>query len=173
MSILMIVGGGEAESAAAERLLAQGDEVRVVVAEAGEKPGWVALGVHVAVGDATDHDLIERAGQGARSLVIFDDRASDAPTLDAALTGALGAGIDRLILCAPDVTEETRRTMARVDPSYVILTYGRRFSLRGRTPVALIAEAVDAADDLGGSPRLEVDLREPDALTRLDPAHGA
>src|SRR5687768_10119345 len=131
----MVVGGGEAEPAVARRLLDQGDEVRVVVADAAERSAWVALGVHVAVGDPTDDDLIERAGQSARTLVLFGDHANDPATLAAGLKGAAAAGIDRLILCAPDVSEETRRMVDAGPASYVALTYGRRLSLKGRASV--------------------------------------
>lgn len=169
MSILMLVEGDEVEKAVVERLLDQGDEVRVVVERAEARPGWAELGVHVAVGDPTDDDLIERAGQDARSVVLFGNHAADIGTVGAALKAAAAADIERVILCVPAAGEEVRRLLADSGRSYVILSYGRRRALRTRAPIALVAEAVDAADDLAGQPRLEVDLRQEDALRRLAP----
>lgn len=167
----MIVGGGEVERAVAERLLAQGDEVRVVVADPSEKAEWIALGVHVAVGDPSDDDLIDRAGQNARTLILFDRSASDAATVDGALKGAAAAGIERVIVCAAVVPDEARRKIADAGVGYALLAYGRRLSVRGRVPPARVAEAVDAADDLSGEPRLELDLREPGDLRQLGLGH--
>lgn len=163
----MIVGRGEVEPAVAQRLIGQGDEVRVMVVDAAERASWVALGAHVAVGDPTDDDLIERAGQSARSLVLFDRHASDRPTVAAALKAASAAEIERLILCAPEVSVEAQAVLEASGSSYVILSYGRRWSLKGRAPVELIAEAVDAADDLSGHPRLATDLRRGEGLGLL------
>lgn len=168
----MIVGRGEAEPVVARRLLDQGDEVRVVVADPAEKPAWVALGAHVAVGDPTDDDLIERAGQSARTLVLFDGHANDPATVRAATKAAAAAGIERLILCAPDVSQEISVLVEDSRTSYVILSYGRRLSLKGKAPLERIAEAIDAADDISGDPRLAVDLRDEDALGLLG-GHGA
>lgn len=163
----MVVGNGEVEPAVAKRLLAQGDEVRVVVNDPAERSSWVALGTHVAVGDSRDDDLIERAGQDARTLVLFDALANDPETVGAAVKGASAAGIDRLILCAPDVSQEVRGLIEGAQTGSVILVYGRRLSLRGRASVDVVAEAVDAADDMPGRPRLLVDLRRPEALGLL------
>ena len=163
----MVVGRGEVEPAVARRLLDQGDEVRVVVAEADEKPAWVALGTHVAVGDPTDDDLIERAGQSARTLVLFDAHANDRAVVAAATKAAAAAAIDRLVLCAPDLSAEILELVAGAQASYVALSYGRRLSLKGRVSVEVIAEAVDAADDMSGEPRLTLDLRQSDALGLL------
>ena len=163
----MVVGKGEVEPAVARRLLQQGDEVRVVVVDAAEKPAWVAMGTHVAIGDPTDDDLIERAGQSARTLVLFDAHASDPATVTAATKAAAAADIERLILCAPDLSAEVLALVEGSQASYVALTYGRRLSFRGRAPVDVTAEAVDAADDMSGHPRLSVDLRQSEALGLL------
>lgn len=163
----MIVGRGEVEPAVARRLLDQGDEVRVVVVDAVEKPAWVALGIHVAIGDPTDDDLIERAGQGARTLALFDEHANDPETVGAASKAATAAGIERLILCAPDVPPGILQLIEGAEAGYVALSYGRRLSLKGRAPVEVIVEAVDAADDMSGDPRLAVDLRQGGALALL------
>lgn len=173
MSILMLVEDHEVEKVVARRLLAQGDEVRVLLARTELGPGWVELGAHVAVGDPTDDDLIERAGQQARTLVLFGIHAGDGPTVTAALKAAVAADIERLILCVAAADDEVRRLMDASDRSYVILSYGRRLGLRARAPAALVADAVDAADDLAGQPRLEVDLRDENALDRLGPSGDA
>lgn len=164
----MVVGKGDVEPAVARRLLTQGDEVRVVVVDAAEKAAWAALGTHVAVGDPTDDDLIERAGQSSRSLVLFDGHADDPATVTAALKAASAAGIERLILCAPDLSQEVLGLVDAARGSYVALIYGRRLSLKGRASVDVIAEAVDVADDMSGEPRLTIDLRQDTALGLLD-----
>ncbi len=161
MSILMLVEDHEVEKVVARRLLDQGDEVRVLLARPELRPAWIELGAHVAVGDPTDDDLIERAGQDARTLVLFGIHAGDVSTVTASLKAALAAGIERVILCVAGADDEIRRLVGASASSYVILSYGKRLGPRG--------EAVDAADDLAGEPRLEVDLRDDDALQRLAP----
>lgn len=170
MSILLLVEGDETEKVVAQRLLAQGDEVRVLLTRTELRGDWIELGAHVAVGDPSDDDLIERAGQDARTIVLFGSHAADLATVTAALKAAAAARIERVILCVPEAGEEVRRLVTGSATSYVILSYGRRLALRARAPAAVVAEAVDAADDLAGDPRLEVDLRDPDALDRLGPA---
>ena len=163
----MLVGKGDVESAVARRLLEQGDEVRVLVVDATEKPAWVALGTHVAIGDPTDDDLIERAGQNCRTIVLFDAHAKDPVTVAAASKAASATGLERMILCAADLSPEVVALVEGTQASYVALSYGRRLSFKGKASIEVIANAVDAADDMNGEPRLTVDLRREGALGLL------
>lgn len=165
----MLVEDDEVERVVATRLLAQGDEVRVLMPDPGPRADWAGLGVHVAVGDPSDDDLIERAGQNARTIVLFGGHAGHLPTVEAALRAAAAAEIERVILCAPEVRAEVRAAVAACGLGYVILSYGRRLARRARAPAEVVAAGVDAADDLAGEPRLEVDLRDPAARARLSP----
>lgn len=142
MSVLLAGLEVEVGRALTRRLLEEDDQVRVILG-AGEDAAAYE-GAHVAIGDVADDDLVERAAQGARTIVLGDiDRA-------AALTGAARAGVDRAVLVGRgDVPEGM---------SWVMLVVPRsRLRRKGLDPET-IAEAIDAADDLAGEPRLTADL---------------
>ncbi|MDQ3953665.1 MAG: SDR family oxidoreductase [Actinomycetota bacterium] len=146
MSVLL--AGLDAADAAAlvRRLLEQGDQVRAIVAPGADPAPYE--GAHVAAGDPGDDDLVERAAQGARTIVLGDFGAA---VRTAALEGAARAGVERAVLLgeAPDVP---------LGMSWVALVTPRsRWRRRGPGPEDL-AEAIDAADDLAGEPRLVADL---------------
>lgn len=141
------------EAAIAERLLAQGDEVRAVVPL--DVNSALDPRVHVARGDLSDPDLLYRAAQGARTVVVSD---RDPATALAVIEGAEEAGVSRVVVLS------TGGRIALPMPAHtewvVLVTPVTR--LRGRMlldPVAL-ATAVDAADDLAGEVRLTLDLGE-------------
>ena len=156
------------------RLLAAGDEVRVVARPSEEVERWGEWGAHTALGDPGDPDLIERAAQNARSVVTFDDGSGGHEILEAAIEGGSSAGVERIIICsqgAPGAHE--RKRVSRSSLEHVVLVTGslrrRRFPLRARalTP-GQVAVAVDAADDLAGHPRVVLDLREYEAWRALN-----
>jgi hypothetical protein len=153
-------------SALTRRLLAAGDQVRVIAA-AGEDPRSYE-GAHVARGEVGDDDLVERAAQGARTIVLGD--VGDAARA-AALAGAAAAGVDRAVLiCSPPAPGADVAVPARL--SWVALVLPAPGLLRRRTlPAEALAKAVDAADDMAGEPRLVADLATDEgwALLRLDP----
>ena len=162
MSILLFPQGrATLGRAVATRLLAQGDEVRVLVGPS-EADAWRGLGVHVAVGDPADADLVERAAQNCRSVVLLGRSATDAGVLVAVAEGAANAGVDRLIACRGDEKAAVPALGERWSHGYVIVeqTSGRWPRVK-TAPDELVAEAVDAADDLAGEPRIEVDLTDP------------
>lgn len=148
MSVLLAGLSPDVGRALTRLLLDEGDQVRVIL-PAGEDAAPYE-GAHVATGEASDEDLVERAAQGARTIVLghFDD-----DTRSAALTAAARAGVDRAVLLgnwAGDVPA-TISWVALVTPRSL---FGLR---RGPGPEDL-AEAVNAADDLAGEPRTVVDL---------------
>lgn len=152
MSVLLTGLDAELAAAVTRRLTAQGDQVRVVAAA-----GVAYTGAHVAAGEPGDDDLVERAAQGARTIVAgIEGRAG-------ALAGAARAGVDRAVLIGGDA-DEVPSPM-----SWVLLVTKKRLR-RGPSPDR-IAEAVDAADDMAGEPRLVADLTTDDGwrALRLDP----
>jgi hypothetical protein len=156
VSILILVGEPGLDEAIVARLLAHGDEVRVL--SDGERSTWIELGAFVAQGGADDPDLIERAAQNARTLVATGEKVS-AALLDSALPAAAAAGIDRFVACARRIEADVVAVVERSGLGYVLLSTGQGFLRRTADP-DLVAEAVSAADDLAGTPRLRIDLRQ-------------
>ena len=164
MSILCIGLDGPLGEAVLARLVAQQDQVRVIENDATRAARWRALGAHVARG-ALDPDLIERAAQNARTLVLFEDGPGLPPTaIDALLEGGRAAGVGRVVVVGADPRSIARRLSPEGLDYVAIATGGRVRRLvarRARPTHALVAAAVDAADDLAGHPELEVDLTRP------------
>lgn len=152
MSVLLAGLDPQLVAAAVRRLTAEGDQVRVVAGVGEAHPG-----AHVAVGSPGDDDLVERAAQGARTIVAgIEGRAG-------ALEGAARAGVDRAVLVGGDA-EDVPASM-----SWVLLVTKRR--LRRGPSHDDVAEAIDAADDLAGEPRLVADLTTAEGwkTLRLEP----
>lgn len=159
MSVLLVGLDPALARALISRLLSQGDQVRAVVA-----PGEDAApyeGAHVAAGDPRDDDLVERAAQGARTIVL-----GAAVPREAALAGAARAGVERAVLVGRG-EEELPAAMSWV----TLVTPRSRLGRRRGPGAAALAEAVDAADDLAGDPRLVADLGTPEGwrALRLEP----
>jgi hypothetical protein len=79
------------------------------------------------------------------------------------------AGVERLVVCTSQPPEDllVRVRASRMD--YVVLKLGTQ-RRRGRSRrLRSTAEAIDAADDLGGHPRLEIDLNDAVSRRSLDP----
>jgi hypothetical protein len=173
MSVLLVAPPAEIGDAVVTRLLAAGDEVRVVARSSEEVERWGEWGAHTALGDPEDPDLIERAAQDARSVVTFDDGFGGHQILEAAIEGGSSAGVERIIICSPAPGAHERERVSRSSLEHVVLVTGslrrRRLSFRARalTP-GQVAVAVDAADDLAGHPRVVLDLRENEAWRALD-----
>jgi TrkA-N domain len=163
MSILLVAARGPVGVALVERLVAEGDDVRVVEGDAAAAARWRELGAHVAAGRPYDADLVERAAQGVRTLVI----AGEIDDPGAAIAGAVAAGVGRIVwLTSGRGRNPSAFSGAGLD--YVVLTVpAPRWPRRSGLAPAAIAEAVDAADDLAGNPRLELDLGAADAWARL------
>jgi uncharacterized protein YbjT (DUF2867 family) len=165
MSILLLAPPPGTADAVIARLVSQGDEVRVIETDSERADRWKALGARVALGSAVDADLIERAAQDARTLVLFDvhDRTTD--LFEAAIAGASGTSVDRLILVGDGLAASCLQVVRGSGLDYVFLRAPRQRDLlrRRRSDPAAVAEAVDAADDLAGHPKLELDLSDPAA----------
>lgn len=144
MSVLLVAVEPFLARALIDRLVAEGDQVRAVVSP-GQDAGLFA-GAHLATGSPEDDDLVERAAQGARTIVL-------GRPIPPALEGAARAGVDRAILLTGDVSS------APAGMSCVALVISRtRLGLRRALAPVVVAEAVNAADDLAGEPRLVADL---------------
>ena len=153
MSVLLVGVEPALARALIPRLLEEGDQVRAVVAA--DEDAAAFAGAHVATGDAGDDDLVERAAQGARTIVLGGGAAVRA----AALEGAARAGVDRAVLIDGDA-ESVPGSM-----SWVLLVTRRR--IRRGPPIEAVAEAVDAADDMAGEPRLTADLTRSEGWAAL------
>jgi hypothetical protein len=151
-----------------DRLRAQGDEVRVIEDDPIAAAVWKERGGYTALAREWDADLIERAAYGARTIVVFERKDRDPEeVLMETLKATAPAGVDRLILIRARATVPAE--LEGSDVAYVLLATGKR-SLLKRTPAITpeqLARAVDAADDLTGSPRLVLDLTESAALRTL------
>lgn len=167
MSVLLVGLPDELAEAAIRRLVAQSDEVRVLTPDARRGDIYRPLGAHVALGDPADDDLVERAAQNVRTIVLGDDGIAP-ETFDGLIAGASHAGVGRWIYCSTAPAALVTDRLGKDAGEYVVLRTGRRGLLK-RSPVTptQIAEAIDAADDLAGEVRLELDLNEPDAWKAL------
>jgi len=151
-------------------LIAQDDEVRVIEADSGRVAHWRELGAYVARGDAADADLIERAAQNVRTIVVFDRAHEDLErAIESAIEGASLAGVERIIVCAASVPKSVLELLQKSGIDYVALSSGGRRRVFGGRTVGdtTITEAVDAADDLAGPVKLELDLTRPDTWISL------
>ncbi len=165
MSVLLVRPSKGIGSAVIGLLTSQGDAVRVIEADAASAARWKELGAYVAPGSEADADLVERAAQDVRTIVVFEDAQA---SIEAVLEGAGLAGVERLVVCTREPSEHllTRVRASQID--YVVLKVGSPGLLgRARRPSGT-AEAIDAADDLGGHPRLEVDLEDAASRRSLD-----
>lgn len=172
MSILLIGLDEERTPTLIQRLIAQGDEVRVLEDDEVKADRWRALGAHIASGPLWDADLIERAAQNVRTIVVGERHARDpAELMDAVVTGGAFAARDmRVVLVTEDAGAPEKAALRESALPHVVLGVPSRRGLTGKrrmvAPEAL-AEAIDAADDLAGEPRLELDLSNPRAWADL------
>lgn len=172
MSVVLIGADEEWGPAVVERLLNEDDIVGVIEEELGRRDLWKGLGAHVALGSAADPDLVERAVQHARSIVVFEgDPQRSTEVLEAVFQGArLAPGETARILfvtSGPATTAGGALDASAFD--YVVLRVPRKGLLRRSSSVAPadLAEAVSAADDMAGDPRLHVDLGSPEGWRAL------
>jgi len=170
---LLLIGLDEAlMPALIARLIAQGDEVRVLEDDDEAADGWRALGAHIASGPRWDEDLIERAAQNVRTIVLGERHEQDPAELIAAVVvgGGFAARDMRIVMVADKANPEILRIVGDSGLDYVSLVVPSRRGLRGKRRVLApdsLAEAVDAADDLAGSPKLELDLGDEPAWQEL------
>ena len=166
MSVLLVDPDEVWGPAIARLLLEEGDEVRVLTPHPSR---WGDRGVYVAPGDPLDPDLVERACTNVRTVVLtFLGRKAPMSLVDGVLAGAIHAGTDRIVACAPSADADLIRALSAGGMSYVLVVTGRRGFLPKVTADAhAVAQAVSAADDLAGAPRLVVDLTTEAGRTEL------
>jgi nucleoside-diphosphate-sugar epimerase len=164
VSVLLIGISGSSGEAIVERLVSQGDEVRVVEDDPATAQRWRSRGAYVARSSSDLPDLIERAAQNVRTVVVGEGAAND---IDAILSGAAAAQVERVIWFGSSASAGAARAVRDFPSQHVVLNTGRRRLLRGGVDDELIAVAIDAADDMGGAPRLVLDLTDPGAWAEL------
>jgi hypothetical protein len=170
VSVLLLGVEDALAKATAERLIAQDDEVRIALETPGQGDAWRARGVHVATGDPTDDDFLWRAFTNVRTVVIGDSDGVGAEVFEVLPGAAKKANVDRLVILAgePDALVDGA-TREGID--HVVLRSRKGRIVRRAVEVQDLAAAIDAADDLAGNPRLDLDLWSPagwEAL-RLEP----
>jgi CheY-like chemotaxis protein len=161
LSVLLIEPDDTNGPAVVRLLVSEGDDVGVIVGDGATGDRWKAIGAYVAAGAADDPDLIERASQHARSIVLFD---ATLDVLNAAIEGTRLAQRSpaRIIYCATGGVQGVDQALKASGLEYVLLAVPiARVGFRRRTKQAVdptvVAEAVSAADDISGEVRLEVD----------------
>lgn len=160
MSVLVVGARGDAGKAVVARLVDQGDDVRVIEPDETAAARWRALGAFVARGTPDDADLVERAAQSVRTVIVLG-----AADLGPVVTGAAAAGVGRLVVC---VRRRDEVDPAALSPEVVaLLIPATRVTRRPAISAERLAEAIDAADDLAGAPRMVVDLGASEGWRRL------
>ena len=156
MSVLIVALEPELARTLTRRLVGQGDEVRVI-AQDHEAEAQRNLGAHVARGAHLDADLVERAAQNVRSIVVGP---VEAEVMSEILAGARLAHVERIIVGTPRPLGRALDLLRDAPIQYVVLDYRKKraFSRRSWHSDELVALLIDAADDLAGEPRLELDL---------------
>jgi hypothetical protein len=175
MSVLLINPADELGSALVQRLIAENDEVRVISDHPEAAHKWTRLGAHVARGDAEDPDLIERAAQNVRTIVVLQEATDDLNDLVAAVAhgGRLASAEMRLVVCLEKGEPAVEDIVRKSGLDYVLLRTGKssaRFmpTIGHRGPrVGALVEAIDAADDIAGNPKLDLDLTTAEAWRSL------
>ncbi|MDQ3877889.1 MAG: NAD-binding protein [Actinomycetota bacterium] len=155
----LIVGEDNVIEAVVDALVGDHDLVRVVTQDAARAARLKDRGAFVAVGDPADPDLVQRAGQGARTAVLFDDTSITADLIDA----LSAARISRIVYAGRDA--DTVELVSHSGLEFVILRRRRR--LFGKRDGEMLVAAIVAADDLAGAPRLTIDLSDDAALGEL------
>ena len=167
MSVLLVGVEDRFAAAIASRLIEQSDEVRIMLDSPVGRERWRERSVYVAVGDAEDEDFVWRATGGVRTVVAGAERLSG--TAGSVLAGgAKRAGVGRFIVLAADSEPGLPHELIEEGADLIVLRLPKKKLLsKEKLSPADVAEAVDAADDLAGSPRLDLDLSEPDAWREL------
>jgi hypothetical protein len=163
LSVLLIGVAGDLPATVADRLIAQGDEVRTIATDP-KLEDLASHGVRIARGPYLDADLVERSAQNVRTIVLFD---ADDEVMDAVIEGANAARVERVVLCSGAIPDPVRERLRASGLEYVVLQVPRKGRFRKGVPDEALAEAVDAADDMAGKLRLELDLNESDAWQTL------
>ena len=102
-------------------------------------------------------------------MVVFDLDDAGLPRLEIALEAVAPTTVDRVVAVATGQGTRCLELLRSQATDYVFLRASRsRFPWsRSSTTPSAIAEAIDAADDLAGDPRLELDLSDRRAADAL------
>lgn len=164
MSVLLAGLHAEVTSATIERLVAQGDEVRVLDPDRGAEERWKAAGAYVACGPYDDDDLFERAAMGCRSVVLGPGAI---PDIDSIITGLRRTDSQpRIIMCTPAAVEVA--TPAGWEAVSLVLGRSKILKRARVSTPAEVALAIDAADDIAAIPAGLVDLTQPSGWRALE-----
>lgn len=168
MSVLLIGLADDLVDVLAARLIRQMDEVRALVTDQMGGAGTGTHAVHIASGPYLDDpDLVERAAQNVRTIVLGDHwEPRTVEALQAIADGARAAGVGRLVLVGTRIVDWASHVIEGFE--YVLLRAPRKGVLR-RSGLSLdeVAEAIDAADDLAGQVKLDLDLNDDEAWRDL------
>lgn len=164
MSVLLIGDGRSLRAILVARLISQGDEVRAIELSPAVAEELRSRGVRVAKGPYLDADLVERAAQNVRTIVVFEP---DREVLETVIAGARFASVERLVLCGERIPDLAGHALGAAKVDHVILSLPRKKLFRSAVPDEKVAEAIDAADDLAGNPRLELDLGDATSWAKL------
>lgn len=170
MSVLIIAADPDIDRLLVRRLVEQGDVVGILVEDDGTIDHLDPEGAHVARGSRTDEDLIERAAMHARTIVVYEEAAAPVHREIVAAVIAAARRIDdvRVVMWGPKHSAEAIDALSASGVSYVVIRTGKlRSHLRRTMSPEVVVEAIDAADDLAGDVRLEVDLTRPEGRARL------
>ena len=158
-----------------QRLIAEGDEVRLLLPESGDPGPWKRLGAFVAHGEAGDADLVERASTNVRTIVLGERAAGlSNEDLDELIAGARRAHVGRFVVCQAQPSQDVVDAFKAAEVEFVVLTTAKKPLIgkaKTRIPISKLSEAVDAADDIAGRIQAELDLTIPKAwkVLKVDP----
>ena len=177
MSVLIVGLEPQLARTLTRQLVAQGDEVRVIAIQDDEAEAQRSLGAHVARGAQLDADLVERAAQNVRSIVVG---SVEPEVMSEILEGARLAHVERIIVGTSRRRDRSLDLLRDAPLQYVVIAYRKKRAFRRYSCHSddLVAFAIDAADDLAGKPRLELDLDAPFTAetlgieTRTEPVNG-
>jgi len=167
MSLLLVGMPQTLAATLVRRLVAEQDEVRLLLSDGSDPEPWKRLGAYVATGDHGDADLIERAAADARTLVLGEEVAAlTAEERDAILTGARRAAVGRIVVCQSQPREELVGALRGAGFEFVVLATAKKSLLgkpRTKIPISKLSEAIDAADDIAEPLQAELNLTIPKA----------
>ena len=163
MSVLIVGDDSSLTRALVTRLTRQDDEVRAVHAPPIRAEALETLGAHIARGPYLDADLVERAGQNCRTVVVIEP---DADILGDVVAGMVAASIPRLVVSGP-LPPHLIEAITSAGLEFVALKSPSKGLLRRGMAESDLAEAIDAADDIAGHPRLQLDLAQEEAWSEL------
>jgi hypothetical protein len=175
MSLLLI---GLPETFAAmliKRLTAEQDEVRMLLPEGSDPSPWQRLGAFVAMGEAGDADLIERAATNVRTIVLGEGTADlSMEELGELIAGARRGSVGRFGVCQRQPDPAWVEALRTAEVEFVVLATAKKPRIgkaRTRIPISKLSEAIDAADDIAGRIQAELDLTIPKAwkVLKVDP----